>query len=53
MFYNEAITAYPDSDVAKHAKVMLAQVEAKAMGQPAPVTPGEPAPKKKKHFLFF
>jgi outer membrane protein assembly factor BamD len=50
VFYNEAITAYPDSDVAKHAKVMLVQVEAKAAGQPAPKSPGEP---KKKHFLFF
>lgn len=53
VFYNEAITAYPDSEVAKHAKVMLAQVEAKAAGQPAPATPATPAPKKKKHFLFF
>ena len=51
VFYNEAITAYPESDVAKHAKVMLAKVEAKAAGQPAPTTPAEP--KKKKHFLFF
>ena len=53
VFYNEAITAYPDSEVAKHAKVMLAQVEAKAAGQPAPASPATPAPKKKKHFLFF
>jgi len=53
VFYNEAITAYPDSDVAKHAKVMLTQVEAKAAGQPAPASPAAPAPKKKKHFLFF
>ena len=53
VFYNEAITAYPDSDVAKHAKVMLTQVEAKAAGQPAPASPASPAPKKKKHFLFF
>lgn len=50
LFYNEAITAYPDSDVAKHAKVQLAQVEAKVSGKPAP---GEPEPKKKKRFLFF
>jgi len=51
VFYNEAITAYPDSDVAGRAKVMLAKVEAKAAGKPAPTSPAEP--KKKKHFLFF
>ncbi len=50
VFYNEAITAYPDSEPAREAKVKLAQVEAKAMGKPVP---GEPAKKKKKHFLFF
>jgi outer membrane protein assembly factor BamD len=52
VFYNEAITAYPESDIAKHAKVMLAKVEAKALGKPVPTSPGEPK-KKKKHFLFF
>ena len=52
VFYNEAITSYPDSDVAKRAKVQLAKVEAKALGKaPPPEQPGE-APKKK-HFWFF
>jgi outer membrane protein assembly factor BamD len=52
VFYNEAITAYPDSDIAKHAKLMLAKVEAKALGKPVPSSPDDPV-KKKKHFLFF
>jgi outer membrane protein assembly factor BamD len=52
VFYNEAITAYPDSDVAKRAKLMLAKVEAKAAGKPAPAD--QPAPKaRKKRFWFF
>jgi outer membrane protein assembly factor BamD len=49
VFYNEAITAYPDSEPAREAKVKLAQVEAKVSGKPVPGDPG----KKKKHFLFF
>jgi outer membrane protein assembly factor BamD len=47
VFYNEAITSYPGSDVAKRARVRLNEVEAKAN---AAARPG-PAPKK--HFLFF
>ena len=46
-FYNEAITAYPDSEPAILAKKKLALVEAKAAGA---LLPGG-APKK--HFLFF
>jgi outer membrane protein assembly factor BamD len=54
VFYNEAITAYPESAIAERAKVRLAEVEAKANNQPAPApTPGQPAPAKKKRFLFF
>ena len=54
VFYNEAITAYPESAIAGRAKARLAEVEAKAANLPAPPpTPGEPAPKKKKRFLFF
>ena len=54
VFYNEAITAYPESAIAQRAKSRLAEVEAKAANQPAPaVAPGEPQPKKKKRFLFF
>ena len=48
VFYNEAITAYPDSEVAKLARVRLAAVEAKASGKPV-----EPATKKKKRFWLF
>jgi len=48
VFYNEAITAYPDSDVAKLARVRLTAVEAKASGKPV-----EPAAKKKKRFWLF
>jgi outer membrane protein assembly factor BamD len=47
VFYNEAITAYPDSDAANQAKKKLALVEAKAAGT---LLPGGGA---KKHFLFF
>lgn len=52
VFYNEAITAYPESAIAQKAKARLAEVEAKATGQPPPSTPGEPAPKKKRFFFF-
>ena len=47
VFYNEAITAYPDSDVAKRAKAMLATVEAKASNKPV-----EAPPHKKRFWLF-
>jgi outer membrane protein assembly factor BamD len=54
VFYNEAITAYPESVIAERAKNRLAEVEAKATDQPLPVpTPGEPQPKKKKRFFIF
>lgn len=54
VFYNEAITAYPESAIASRAKARLAEVEAKAANQPppAPAASAE-APKKKKRFLFF
>jgi outer membrane protein assembly factor BamD len=55
VFYNEAITAYPDSEVAKRAKGKLLEVEAKADGKPVPPeakVPGEAAPKKKRFWLF-
>jgi outer membrane protein assembly factor BamD len=53
VFYNEAITAYPESAIAARAKARLAEVEAKAAGQQAPAnaTPGA-APKKKRFFFF-
>lgn len=54
VFYNEAITAYPESAIAQKAKGRLAEVEAKAAGQPAPPKPGEAqAAPKKKRFWFF
>ena len=47
VFYNEAITSYPDSDVAKKARQRLAEVEAKASAA------AKAGGVKKKHFLFF
>ncbi len=51
IFYNEAITVYPDSAVATEARTKLAVVDAildKQMGYaPAKGTPTPPAPKKK------
>ena len=44
VFYNEAITSYPESDVAKRAKQKLAEVEASASGT---------SQGKKKRFFFF
>ncbi len=49
VFYNEAITAYPESDVANLAKKRLEEVEAKANGKPAPAGT---EPKKKRFWLF-
>jgi outer membrane protein assembly factor BamD len=51
VFYNEAITSYPDSPVAARAQQKLAEVEAFAANRAVP--PGQQAPKKKKRFLFF
>lgn len=55
VFYNEAITAYPESAIAGRAKERLSEVEAKASRQqavPAVAPTGEPAPKKKRFWLF-
>jgi len=52
VFYNEAITAYPESPVAERAKKRLGEVDAavaKAEGKPLPAS----TPAKKKRFLFF
>lgn len=51
VFYNEAITSYPDSAVAGRAREKLAEVEAKASHRPP--APGEKPLKKKKRFFFF
>lgn len=55
VFYNEAITVYPDSPVAARARVMLKDVDARLAGEnPAPVKDEKPAePKKKKRFWLF
>jgi outer membrane protein assembly factor BamD len=55
VFYNEAITSYPDSSVAKRAKLRLADVEAKASGKaiaPEGKAPGDSDQKKKRFWLF-
>jgi len=53
VFYNEAITAYPESAIAARAKSRLAEVDAKANSQPPPPAAGEAPPKKKKRFFIF
>jgi outer membrane protein assembly factor BamD len=57
VFYNEAITVYPDSDVAKQAREKLVDVDAMLEGQAAAAA-GQPAPKpaepkKKKRLWLF
>jgi outer membrane protein assembly factor BamD len=58
VFYNEAITAYPDSPIAKQATARLAQVEARSGGTAATAAPAdgatdaEPAKKKKIFGIF-
>jgi outer membrane protein assembly factor BamD len=56
LFYNEAITTYPDSPVAQVARQRLAAVEAKAAAA-KPVEPGDAdvpvEMQKKKRFFFF
>jgi outer membrane protein assembly factor BamD len=47
VFYNEAITSYPNSEVAKRARLRLNEVEAKANAA------AQPGPAKPKRFLFF
>lgn len=50
VFYNEAITSYPDSSIAKRAKQRLADVDAKAAKAALP--PPAKSPSKKKFWLF-
>jgi outer membrane protein assembly factor BamD len=50
VFYNEAITSYPESPIAARAKLRLADVEAKASGKKVEGQPD--APKKKRFWLF-
>jgi outer membrane protein assembly factor BamD len=55
VFYNAAITAYPDSAIATRARTRLNVVEAKSSNTPVPAADGAApaAPPKKKRFLFF
>jgi outer membrane protein assembly factor BamD len=57
VFYNEAITAYPESAIANRAKARLADVEIRSGGrEEADIDPDAPArtpAPKKKRFLFF
>jgi len=62
VFYNEAITSYPDSEVAVRARVRLNEVEARAAANPPPPPAAETAadgaapvapPKRKKIFGLF
>jgi outer membrane protein assembly factor BamD len=50
VFYNEAITSYPDSSVAKRAKDRLVEVDAKAARAAQPPPPGKSG--KKRFWLF-
>lgn len=54
VFYNEAITTYPDSAIATRARNKLAIVEARMNNQPEPAALPEPekASKKKRFWLF-
>jgi outer membrane protein assembly factor BamD len=55
VFFNEAITDYPDSPVAGRARAKLVKVDAILAEQARLNTPstGKPKPPKKKRFLFF
>jgi outer membrane protein assembly factor BamD len=53
VFYNEAITAYPDSAVATRAKARLAEVERKSSRNPAPAGAAPASAAKKKRFWLF
>ncbi|HEY4300895.1 MAG TPA: tetratricopeptide repeat protein [Candidatus Didemnitutus sp.] len=52
VFYNEAITVYPDSDVAAKAKLKLAKVDAILNNTKPPPDNTPAAPKKKHKWLF-
>lgn len=52
VFYNEAITDYPDSAAAEHARQQLIKVNA-LLAEQEQIASGKIPPPKKKHFLFF
>ncbi|MFH1498681.1 MAG: outer membrane protein assembly factor BamD [Verrucomicrobiota bacterium] len=54
VFYNEAITIFPDSPVAERARTRLARIDAILSGEaPAEPSPAKPAPPAKKRFWLF
>jgi len=56
VFYNEAITDYPDSAIATRARTALVKVDALLAAQEKAAAGGTaplPPPPRKKHFLFF
>jgi outer membrane protein assembly factor BamD len=55
VFYNEAITTFPDSQVAQRARTMLQDVDARLAGEAPPPVQDAPKqePKKRKRFLLF
>jgi outer membrane protein assembly factor BamD len=53
VFYNEAITDYPDSPVAGRARAKLAKVDALLAEQEKATAGGKSNPARKKWFLFF
>jgi len=53
VFYNEAITVYPDSPVAAIARERLAEVEAEAASRQPASEDASIQPKKKKRFFLF
>ena len=55
VFYNEAITTFPDSPVAARARTMLAEVDARLAGETPPDASAQPQqqPRRKKRFGLF
>lgn len=53
VFYNEAITTFPDSPVAQRARTMLADVDARLAGETSADAPAPAQPARKKRFGLF
>lgn len=53
VFYNEAITTYPNSPVAERARTMLADVDARLAGENPEAPAPQAEPRKKKRFWLF
>jgi outer membrane protein assembly factor BamD len=52
IFYNEAITVYPDSPVAERARGLLANIEKIEAGEEPAALDGRPGPRGKRFWLF-